>query len=634
VKISTIVPTIFRPAGLAEVVDSILKQTRIPDELIIVDQSPDDRSKNVVNEIFAGRRERPNLVYVHDSSFQSLVHAKEVGVRNSSGDVVSFLEDDVVLSPDYLQEMEVEFLKNPAMKGCSGIIPDSPLWTDFYRFFFHLFHRGLFYDPRGNFHNKNNVDGRVMHESNYLSGGISAYKKEVFEKVEFDRLNDFHMFEDVDFSTRAAKIFGKENFFVHTGMHLEHKMSPINRPSLRPRWRRKLRETLCFFKKNQDRSFSLVCLLWLLIGACLESLVSAVRLNNAGPVTGAARGVVDGIFYQLSEVRVEDRLSLDSLTSPGRISDCDAISTRSLKILFVHNGKAFLPELGAYVKYLRGRNQHVELTMDESAMIPPGEYDLVYRFAGLIRKIRGANAPEIHEFNSASTPRWSKAKNTIKSLVIPRPVARVFLNEFVKSQFDFLYEAPFMYRDMGVDVSVFSCRKKNHKIYDVVYAGSVTGRPGFIDVVEKLSRGGITVGIAGHALDWEAHHLASLRGVDFLGTLEFESIAEFLSSGIFGLNYCPDIYPYSKQTSTKVIEYLAGGLPIISNRYEWINAHSSVYGYSFLDVSEVFSAKDLIQESGMVVDEDLAMGFEWGRILDESNFLNFLQKSATQALRV
>lgn len=627
-KISTIIPTIFRPLGLVEAVDSILKQTRIPDELIIVDQSTDDKSKDAVNELFAERREAIELIYIHDNSFQSLVRAKEIGMQKSSGDIVSFLEDDVVLMFDYFENMEEGFIENPDMKGCSGVITHAPLWTVSYRFFFHLFHRGIFFDPRGNFHNKHGQSERVMYKSNYLSGGISAYKKEVFEKIGFDKCNDFHMFEDIEFSTRAAQLFGQQSFFINSGMRLDHNMSPINRASLGPRWRRKLRETLCFYKKRSGQVWALQYLLWLLVGACIEAVVSSFRLRNTGPIRGTIRGIAEGIFYQLEDVGVAHISDLEVVDSDCWDSGSSVVSPPQLKILFVHNGKAFLPELNAYVNYLQKKNYQINIVLDQE-IIPPNEYDLVFRFSGLIKRIDGSNIPEIHEFNSASTPPWSNTKNIIKSILAPKPVGRIFLSDFVRSQFTFPYEAPFIYRDMGADSRIFSCRQSRHKhkIYDAVYAGSISGRPGFIETIEKISRMGLKVGVAGNATKAEIDCLKSLRGVDFIGLLEIDALVDFLASGTFGLNYCPDKYPYSQQTSTKVIEYLAGGLPIISNRYRWMNAHSSTYGYSFLDIDQLGSAKDLVESSEMVIDADIAINFEWERILDKSNFMDFIEKA-------
>ena len=51
-KISVIIPTLNRPDDLSLAVSSILEQSILPAELIIVDQSIDSDSYKKVNEIF------------------------------------------------------------------------------------------------------------------------------------------------------------------------------------------------------------------------------------------------------------------------------------------------------------------------------------------------------------------------------------------------------------------------------------------------------------------------------------------------------------------------------------------------------------------------------------------------------
>ena len=78
-------------------------------------------------------------------------------------------------------------------------------------------------------------------------------------------------------------------------MCLDHNMSPINRARLKGRWQRKLREYVTFYKKHSDKPWSLVNLIWLLIGMFGESVVSSVLSKNIGPLTGTMVGLYDGI---------------------------------------------------------------------------------------------------------------------------------------------------------------------------------------------------------------------------------------------------------------------------------------------------------------------------------------------------
>ncbi len=293
--ITAIIPTINRPQDLVDAVVSVLNQKHIPNELIIVDQSAGRASYDAVYKIYDSFDIAPSLIYLHEPEVSGLIEAKQRGVEVAKGDIISFLEDDVVLHRQYFENAISIFENNQKVMGCCGVMSNVHTGV-LYEYLFKLFHRGIFYDPRLNVGKVRDCDGKgVLIHSRYLSGGISCYRKEVFEKVNFDMVNDFFMLEDIDFSTRAADFFGDEHFFISTNMCLDHNMSPINRARLKERWQRKLREYVTFYKKHSDKPWSSVNLIWLLIGMLGESIVSSVLSKNIGPLTGTMVGLYDGI---------------------------------------------------------------------------------------------------------------------------------------------------------------------------------------------------------------------------------------------------------------------------------------------------------------------------------------------------
>jgi glycosyltransferase involved in cell wall biosynthesis len=294
-KISVVIPTLNRPDSLVLAVTSVLEQKHLPDELIIVDQSVDEQSYIAVKGLYKNFDVMSKLIYLHEPEVSGLTEAKQRGVDVSKGDIISFLEDDVVLHQHYLENAICIFKDNQKVMGCCGVISNISSGA-LYEYLFKLFHRGIFYDSRLNIGKNRDCQGLgVLLPSRYLSGGISCYRKEVFEKVKLDIVNDLFMLEDIDFSTRAADFFGDKYFFISTNMCLEHNMSPINRPQLKERWQKKIREYITFYKKHSDKRWSLVNLIWLLIGMFGESVVSSVLLMNIGPLRGTMIGFFDGI---------------------------------------------------------------------------------------------------------------------------------------------------------------------------------------------------------------------------------------------------------------------------------------------------------------------------------------------------
>lgn len=298
--ISAVIPTRNRPHDLLRAVESVAMQHRLPDELLIVDQSTDDESKRKVLGYFATSGRSIKLIYIHDAGIKGLVEAKARAVQESKGGVVSFLEDDIALMPDYFLSMEQGFLEHPEMLACSGVVVNVPGCGPAYRWFFKLFHRGIFFDPRIDFHGRYDRSTRgELVRSRYLSGGLSAYRREVLARVPFDTVNDFFMLEDIEYSTRTVNIFGDQHFYINTAMCLDHHMSPINRERSGPRWERKLREYVCFYKKHRKEPWARIHLVWLLVGLGLEAVFASLRMLSPGPFFGAVRGLIRGFQFRM-----------------------------------------------------------------------------------------------------------------------------------------------------------------------------------------------------------------------------------------------------------------------------------------------------------------------------------------------
>lgn len=299
-RLTAVIPTRNRPGDLGKAVASVLDQTRLPDELIVVDQSPGHESRQVVEGLMQGDGPM-RLDYVHDTAISGLVDAKRVAAGRAGGDVVCFLEDDIVLDADYFEQIERGFVERPEMLGCCGVVTNLPPLPPLYVGLFRLFHRGMFADRRVGIHGFASGRGYALIASDYLSGGLSAYRREVFESVPFDTANDLFMTEDIDFSTRAAHRFGAR-FFINPNARLAHHMSPANRAAVGARQRRKVREFFVFYKKRRERLADALNFFWLLCGLAIEACFAAVRYRRPAALGGYAAGLLDGLRWRVREV--------------------------------------------------------------------------------------------------------------------------------------------------------------------------------------------------------------------------------------------------------------------------------------------------------------------------------------------
>lgn len=292
-KITVVIPTKNRPRDLITAVKSIINQSRKPDQLVIVDQSSNTISRDAVTaEINCASG--IDLAYIYDPAIQGLVAAKAESLKFASGEIICFLEDDVVLEPEYIGAIENGFLQKDTMLGCSGVVTNPPKAGKLYLFFYNMFHQGIFEDGRPAVHANINSESQTLIESKALSGGLSAWRREVFDHVGFDVKNGFHMLEDFEFSRRATVFFGR-HFFINPKARLAHNFSPINRDVLDIKQHRKVTEYILYYKKNRSYPYAFTAMVWLLLGLFIDSLAQSMRCLTFLPLLGTIKGLVYGL---------------------------------------------------------------------------------------------------------------------------------------------------------------------------------------------------------------------------------------------------------------------------------------------------------------------------------------------------
>ncbi len=97
-RVSVIIPCYKDAATLGEALTSVFAQTRLPDEVILVnDASPETK------QIVAVLADFPSVRYVVNKTNLGLAATRNAGVEAASGDVVSFLDADDELHPQKIE---------------------------------------------------------------------------------------------------------------------------------------------------------------------------------------------------------------------------------------------------------------------------------------------------------------------------------------------------------------------------------------------------------------------------------------------------------------------------------------------------------------------------------------------------
>lgn len=253
-KFSLIICTYMRPKPLLNLLKSVNKQTRYPDEILIIDGSINDETKSLLNQ-----NQFNNLSYYKvDESNRGLTKQRNFGLNkvDESIDIVCFLDDDIVLTNSYFDYLINTYDKYPGALAVGGYILNEADWQKYRKdnnikskFVFDGWSReepsrykvrkwfGLLPDTEPGFlptfsHGRSigflPPSGKI-YEVEQIMGGVSSYRKKIFSKINFSEyFEGYGLYEDADFSLRLSKL-GK--LYVNTNAQLYHYHDDSGRPN-------------------------------------------------------------------------------------------------------------------------------------------------------------------------------------------------------------------------------------------------------------------------------------------------------------------------------------------------------------------------------------------------------------------
>ena len=116
-KTSVVVVTKDRPENLRNLLRSLVRQTLMPDEVLVVDNNS---SKNYV-PVFQDYKDRLPLRTVIEP-IPGIPSARNRGIHESIGDIILFTDDDCVADKHWVENMVKPFYKNPHIGIVGGEI--------------------------------------------------------------------------------------------------------------------------------------------------------------------------------------------------------------------------------------------------------------------------------------------------------------------------------------------------------------------------------------------------------------------------------------------------------------------------------------------------------------------------------
>ena len=121
--VSVVIPTLNEEHNIGELLDLLEHQTRVPDEIIVVDES-EDRTAEIVSS-FSQKYSNVYLIKNKDySRFSGVNAARHVGTLYASSDIVIQTDADAVPTNDWIERIVAKFEADEELVGLTGSVKD------------------------------------------------------------------------------------------------------------------------------------------------------------------------------------------------------------------------------------------------------------------------------------------------------------------------------------------------------------------------------------------------------------------------------------------------------------------------------------------------------------------------------
>jgi GT2 family glycosyltransferase len=296
--VTLIIPTKGRPADLELAVQSVLRQSIRAHQLIIVDQSANHESRCLVEQQWARARAdlggAMKLSYFHDPAISGLAMARNRAIEAAEGQVLLFLDDDVYLEADFLEQVMAVYARDPRVAGVSGIITNYSPGPLVFRCWNAIFVWGPFYDERQPIYwRADHLRDSQPIPVRRFGGGLMSFRAKYIDGLRFDeKLHGVCDGEDVDFCARLQNT--NAPLVIAPRARLIHKQSPLGR--LPDHWtRRDSRAARYLFNKHWNRGFkNRLCFFWLVVGYAGAASMASLRRRSMEPWRSLITGLREG----------------------------------------------------------------------------------------------------------------------------------------------------------------------------------------------------------------------------------------------------------------------------------------------------------------------------------------------------
>ena len=176
-KISVVIPCYNAEKYLIETVNSIICQTRIPDEIVFIDDGSTDNTKAIIDtwaklDIEENGRKIKFSVYENEEN-RGIGYTRQKGIDVADGDYIAFLSSDDVWDKRFL-EKSMDILESKTIMYSNTNYLNMGTYTDYYRCDKNLFPLEIFRCPE---YSRSNVIDWALRKNMFINFSSIIFPK-------------------------------------------------------------------------------------------------------------------------------------------------------------------------------------------------------------------------------------------------------------------------------------------------------------------------------------------------------------------------------------------------------------------------------------------------------------------------
>jgi len=289
------IPTMDRPKLLRQLLQALLQQTCSPSEVVVVDDSKRlNHTATMLASLTSEFEARECKLKYAKVPHRGADAARNLGVQLCTGQVVLFLDDDVVLDNDLLRNLMSFLDEHPEALGVGaaiheqaekagtgfgslGIATRKALMLNYEekdKYAVRRSGKGIFPKPLT----------KVI-RAQWLGGCCCCFRKHVFDNLQFDtNLTGYDVCGDFEFSHRLYRMYPGSLYVIpqakviHTGSYYSGLRDPAQKLEI---YRQLIFQSYVFFKLVYRSSLlNLVAFLWALNGNLLRTIAEQLLMKR------------------------------------------------------------------------------------------------------------------------------------------------------------------------------------------------------------------------------------------------------------------------------------------------------------------------------------------------------------------